>query len=130
MSKRSQEEMAHDAFVSSADEESSPKSDTFASHKSPRVDLGGTCRYESPTKIRPPPLSPSSTAASTPTIVPTSPQMRARAQTSNYAGLPVRELKARLAAVGVDIMGITEKTELVMMLERAENPQMFEDFEI
>eukprot|EP00931_Biecheleriopsis_adriatica_P110013 TRINITY_DN842_c0_g2_i1.p1 TRINITY_DN842_c0_g2~~TRINITY_DN842_c0_g2_i1.p1 ORF type:complete len:144 (+),score=29.66 TRINITY_DN842_c0_g2_i1:78-509(+) len=65
--------------------------------------------------------SPASTAASTPEMAPTtSPEARARAQASNLGTLPVRDLKARLKALGADISGLTEKTELVVLLEQLE----------
>mmetsp|Transcript_41772 Transcript_41772/g.97547 ORF Transcript_41772/g.97547 Transcript_41772/m.97547 type:complete len:117 (-) Transcript_41772:123-473(-) len=64
--------------------------------------------------------SPTSTAASTPELGPsTSPEARDHAHLSALWQLPVKELKARLAAQGADLRGCTEKTELVQMLEHA-----------
>eukprot|EP00930_Biecheleria_cincta_P040662 TRINITY_DN27856_c0_g1_i1.p3 TRINITY_DN27856_c0_g1~~TRINITY_DN27856_c0_g1_i1.p3 ORF type:complete len:150 (-),score=30.91 TRINITY_DN27856_c0_g1_i1:59-508(-) len=66
-------------------------------------------------------VSPASTAASTPELAPTtSPEARARASASELGKLPVRELKARLAALGADFAGLSEKTELVVLLEQLE----------
>lgn len=61
--------------------------------------------------------SPVSTAASTPVITPTSPEARAHARNSEVGKLPVKELKARLQALGANITGLAEKAELVALLE-------------
>ncbi|CAE8611332.1 unnamed protein product [Polarella glacialis] len=67
------------------------------------------------------PGSQASTAASTPVIeASTSPEARARARASNLGRLPVRELKARLLDLGADLAGLTEKSELVVLLEQLE----------
>eukprot|EP00438_Fugacium_kawagutii_P025983 Skav226711 [mRNA] locus=scaffold3811:159663:164088:+ [translate_table: standard] len=42
---------------------------------------------------------------------------RDHAHHSDLWQLPVKELKARLTALGTDLRGVTEKTELVMLLE-------------
>mmetsp|Transcript_47859 Transcript_47859/g.89595 ORF Transcript_47859/g.89595 Transcript_47859/m.89595 type:complete len:102 (-) Transcript_47859:117-422(-) len=60
-----------------------------------------------------------STATSTPEMGPsTSPEARDHAHHSDLWQLPVKELKARLAAQGSDFTGVTEKTELILMLEQ------------
>jgi hypothetical protein len=138
MVKRTQEEMAHDAFVISQDDEAEG---TYArqnlNKRAMSIDPEGTCRFSDslpntadgqaePSKESMPPPSPCSTSASTPKAVPTSPAMRVRAQRSDYSRLSVRELKERLAALCVSIIGVTEKTELVMMLIQAENPETTE----
>mmetsp|Transcript_14413 Transcript_14413/g.17204 ORF Transcript_14413/g.17204 Transcript_14413/m.17204 type:complete len:88 (+) Transcript_14413:92-355(+) len=59
-----------------------------------------------------------STAPSSPDFGPsTSPEARDHAHHSDLWQLPVKELKARLTALGTDLRGVTEKTELVMLLE-------------
>mmetsp|Transcript_47444 Transcript_47444/g.75425 ORF Transcript_47444/g.75425 Transcript_47444/m.75425 type:complete len:87 (+) Transcript_47444:75-335(+) len=47
----------------------------------------------------------------------TSPEARDHAHHSDLWQLPVKELKARLTALGTDLRGVTEKTELIMLLE-------------
>mmetsp|Transcript_10314 Transcript_10314/g.18374 ORF Transcript_10314/g.18374 Transcript_10314/m.18374 type:complete len:99 (-) Transcript_10314:88-384(-) len=47
----------------------------------------------------------------------TSPEARAKAQSSSFASLSVRELKERITAYGGDLTGMTEKCELVAYLE-------------
>lgn len=42
----------------------------------------------------------------------------AEAHHSELWGLPVKELKQRLKAVGSDVRGVTEKTELIILLEQ------------
>eukprot|EP00434_Breviolum_minutum_P004117 symbB.v1.2.003628.t1/scaffold203.1/size271217/20 len=44
-------------------------------------------------------------------------QARDHAHHSDLWQLPVKELKARLTALGTDLRGVTEKTELIMLLE-------------
>ncbi|CAJ1374597.1 unnamed protein product [Effrenium voratum] len=61
--------------------------------------------------------SPASTAISSPEMGPT-PEDRDHAHHSNLWRLPVKELKARLEALGADLKGVTEKTELVNLLEQ------------
>ncbi|CAJ1337653.1 unnamed protein product [Effrenium voratum] len=46
------------------------------------------------------------------------PEDRDHAHHSNLWQLPVKELKARLEALGADLKGVTEKTELVNLLEQ------------
>ena len=68
--------------------------------------------------------SPCSTAASTPELGPsTSPEARDHAHHSSWWQLPIKELKARLTALGSDLKGVTEKTELIMLLEQLQRPQ-------
>ncbi|CAE7247272.1 unnamed protein product [Symbiodinium sp. CCMP2456] len=60
-----------------------------------------------------------STAASTPEMGPsTSPEARDHAHHSDLWQLPIKELKARLESQGSSITGVTEKTELILMLEQ------------
>mmetsp|Transcript_80258 Transcript_80258/g.126569 ORF Transcript_80258/g.126569 Transcript_80258/m.126569 type:complete len:145 (+) Transcript_80258:65-499(+) len=61
--------------------------------------------------------SPCSTAASTPTLTATSPEARAKAQTSNFASLSVKQLKQRIVTEGGSFAGMSEKTELVAYLD-------------
>lgn len=49
--------------------------------------------------------------------VSTSPEAREKAKVSHYGSLSVKELKARLTAMGVGITGLAEKEELVELLE-------------
>mmetsp|Transcript_47443 Transcript_47443/g.75424 ORF Transcript_47443/g.75424 Transcript_47443/m.75424 type:complete len:115 (+) Transcript_47443:59-403(+) len=67
--------------------------------------------------------SPCSTAATTPELGPsTSPEVRDHAHHSSLWQLPVKELKAKLTALGSDLKGVTEKTELIMLLEQLQPP--------
>eukprot|EP00913_Durusdinium_trenchii_P029311 g27478.t1 len=67
--------------------------------------------------------SPSSTAASSPDFGPsTSPEARDHAHHSSLWQLSVKELKARLGALGADLKGVTEKTELIILLEQLQQP--------
>merc|ERR1719506_1150894 len=65
--------------------------------------------------------SPCSTAASTPIMTATSPEARAKARISSFAGLPVRQLKERIESLGGNITGMSEKTELVSYLDMLES---------
>ncbi|CAJ1337654.1 unnamed protein product [Effrenium voratum] len=47
------------------------------------------------------------------------PEARDHARHSELWDLPVKELKARLRAIGADFTGLAEKTELIMLLERS-----------
>lgn len=80
------------------------------------------------------PQSQPSTATSTPVVGPaptpgkwdlsahlghvsSSPEARAKAHDSHFGNLPVKELKARLVALGADISALVEKEELIELLE-------------
>jgi len=67
--------------------------------------------------------SPCWSATSTPELGPsTSPEARDHAHHSSLWQLPVKELKAKLTALGSDLRGVTEKTELIMLLEQLQAP--------
>eukprot|EP00435_Cladocopium_sp_Y103_P009016 s3795_g2.t1 len=67
--------------------------------------------------------SPTSTAPSSPDFRrSTSPEARDHAQHSGLWQLSVKELKARLDALGADWKGVTEKEELVNLLEQSQQP--------
>eukprot|EP00434_Breviolum_minutum_P004118 symbB.v1.2.003629.t1/scaffold203.1/size271217/21 len=65
--------------------------------------------------------SPTSTATSSPDFGhSTSPEARDHAHHSDLWQLPVKELKARLDALGTDRKGVAEKTELITLLEQSQ----------
>lgn len=76
------------------------------------------------TPVQAPAAAPSHTGAKGPEHmsprlehVSTSPEAREKAKVSHYGSLSVKELKARLTAMGVGITGLAEKEELVELLE-------------
>ncbi|CAK9009046.1 unnamed protein product [Durusdinium trenchii] len=85
--------------------------------ETPFEHLGSKDGVEEPAAKRQ--ASPCSTAASTPELGPsTSPEARDHAHHSDLWQLPVKELKARLTSLGTDLKGVTEKTELIILLEQ------------
>eukprot|EP00913_Durusdinium_trenchii_P034318 g32109.t1 len=66
-----------------------------------------------------PPLKRCASPPASPDFGPsTSPEARDHAHHSDLWQLPIKDLKARLTALGTDLKGVTEKTELVILLEQ------------
>mmetsp|Transcript_49959 Transcript_49959/g.99186 ORF Transcript_49959/g.99186 Transcript_49959/m.99186 type:complete len:127 (+) Transcript_49959:82-462(+) len=70
--------------------------------------------------------SPCSTVASTPVMTATSPEARAKALTSSFAELSVRQLKDQITELGGNFTGMAEKTELIKYLEMLHEPPPFQ----
>mmetsp|Transcript_53996 Transcript_53996/g.101291 ORF Transcript_53996/g.101291 Transcript_53996/m.101291 type:complete len:109 (-) Transcript_53996:114-440(-) len=73
------------------------------------------------------PCSPASPSLATPEMKPSaSPEARNHAHHSCLWQVPVKDLKAWLLALGADLKGVTEKTELVLLLEQL-HPEFAEE---
>merc|ERR1711920_786830 len=89
------------------------------------VDLAGGENLEQPSPMkrqRSACDSPCSTAASTPVMTATSPEARAKALTSAFAAMSVRQLKDQITALGGNFTGMAEKIELIKYLEVLHEP--------